>query len=103
MVYKGAGYIAHKAHCTLHILTKCENMASCYKCGSGGANYRRYVNTGVSFGSWTSRRSGGSSARSYYGVRSVCEGCAAAIDKWRNIKWAFIFFMIGLFLLAKIF
>lgn len=78
-------------------------MASCYHCGTGGASYRRNVNTGTSFGSWVSKRSYGSSSRSYYGLRSLCENCAARVDKWRHIKWTFIYIVIGIIMLYNIF
>lgn len=56
-------------------------MASCYHCGEKGADYRRSVNTGSSVGIWSSRRSSGTSTRAHYGLRTVCECCAASIDK----------------------
>ena len=56
-------------------------MAACYHCGAGGANYRRNVSTGSSFGTFVSKRSYGSSSRTYYGLRTVCESCAADVDR----------------------
>jgi uncharacterized protein YgiM (DUF1202 family) len=64
-------------------------MATCYRCGASGANYRRTTYTGFSTGSWSSKRSYGSSSRTYYGVRSVCQNCAKSIDTWNRIKLIF--------------
>jgi len=64
-------------------------MATCYRCGAPNANYRRTTNTGFSTGNWLSNRSYGSSSRTYYGVRSVCQECAKAIDRWNTIKLIF--------------
>jgi hypothetical protein len=61
-------------------------MASCYHCGRSGASYRRTVTTGYSTGSWTSKRSYGSSSRTYQGLRSLCEDCAAQVDKKNAIS-----------------
>lgn len=77
-------------------------MASCYKCGVSGASNRRTVSTGFSIGNWVSKRSYGASTRSYFGLRTVCDDCAASIDKWSNIKWALIFATVGIILLMKI-
>ena len=77
-------------------------MASCYHCGKKGASYRRYINTGSSYGGWVSNRSRGTSYRSYYGLRTLCESCAARVDKWRNIGWSIAFFIIAIILLSNI-
>lgn len=77
-------------------------MANCYHCGIGGSSYRRYVHTGNSFGNWVSKRSYGSSSRSYYGLRTLCENCAARVDKWRQIKWTFIYIIAGFVILFNI-
>lgn len=61
-------------------------MATCYKCGAANANYRRTTYTGSSTTNWWSKRSFGSGSRTYYGLRSVCEDCAKAIDRWNTIK-----------------
>jgi hypothetical protein len=55
-------------------------MASCYVCGAPGARNRRWVDTGTSTGTFVSRRSFGVSARQYTGLRTVCDGCASALD-----------------------
>jgi uncharacterized protein YgiM (DUF1202 family) len=75
-------------------------MANCYRCGAPGANYRRNTFTGSSTSSWSSRRSFGSGSRTYYGVRSVCHGCAKSIDTWNRIKLVFWIIVIGLVILA---
>ena len=56
-------------------------MASCYHCGRTGADYRRSVQTSRSYNSWTSKKSSGSSSRSTYALRSLCESCAASVDR----------------------
>lgn len=56
-------------------------MARCYICGSPNANFRRTVHTGNSYGvGISSRGTSYSSARAYYGKRSVCAKCAFKID-----------------------
>lgn len=77
-------------------------MASCYICGDSGASYRRTVTTGKSFGSFWSKRSYGSSTRTYYGTRTVCESCAASIDKWNIVKTCFFLVLVAAFLLYQI-
>jgi hypothetical protein len=77
-------------------------MANCYHCASKGASYRRYVNSGYSYGGWVSNRSHGTSSRSYYGLRTLCESCAARVDKWRNIKWSIALLIIAIILLANL-
>ena len=69
-------------------------MATCYRCGAPNANYRRTTYTGFSTGSWWSKRSYGSGSRTYYGVRSVCQDCAKAIDTWNTIKLIFLIAVI---------
>lgn len=64
-------------------------MATCYRCGAPNATYRRTTYTGFSTGSWWSKRSYGSSSRTYHGVRSVCQDCAKTIDTWNRIKLIF--------------
>ncbi len=76
-------------------------MASCYLCGRSGSEYRRTVHTGHSFGTFVSKRSYGSSSRNYYGLRTVCENCAASIDKWKAIKTTL--FLAGLALVLLYF
>ncbi len=70
-------------------------MANCYCCGRSGANFRRNVSTGSSFGSWGSSRSVGSSSRTYYGLRTVCEPCAARIDKRALIGNTVFWFLVA--------
>lgn len=70
-------------------------MASCYVCGCSGADYRRTVSTGYSVGSWISKRSYGSGSRRYYGLRTVCERCAADIDKSNIIQTVVILVIIA--------
>lgn len=77
-------------------------MASCYHCGSSGSNYRRWVKTGFSSGFWVSKRSSGSSSRNYYGLRTLCERCAANNDKWRAIKTTVFLIISAAFLLYLI-
>ena len=74
-------------------------MVGCYICGTQGADYRRTVYTGHSVGSWFGRRSSGMSTRTHYGPRTVCEGCAAQMDKGHQMRWAFIYLANGLLLL----
>ncbi|UII26118.1 hypothetical protein LVD15_22875 [Fulvivirga maritima] len=79
-------------------------MANCYQCGNSGANYRRTVNTGYSVGGWYGRRSGGASSRAYYGLRTVCEECAAHEDLKsvkRRVRLYFIIAFIQLFFLLR--
>lgn len=64
-------------------------MATCYRCGAPNATYRRTTYTGFSTGSWWSKRSYGSGSRTYYGLRSVCQNCAKAIDRWNATKLIF--------------
>jgi hypothetical protein len=67
-------------------------MRHCYRCRAeiteGGA--RRELQTGSSRrSSWSSRGSSrGSTVRR--GVRTVCESCAASIDRWNAIKMILI-------------
>lgn len=68
-------------------------MANCYRCGAPNAIYRRTTYSGYSVGNWWSKRSYGYSSRRYYGVHSVCQECAKAIDNWNRIK-LFIFILI---------
>jgi len=75
-------------------------MASCYHCGRSGASYRRTVTTGYSRGSWTSKKSYGSSSRTNYGVRSVCEDCALRIDKSSVIGSIIISIIISICLIC---
>ena len=77
-------------------------MASCYYCGKPKSDYRRNVSTGYSIGSWVSKRNFGSSSRTYYGLRTVCENCAADIDKARAIKTVFFLFLLSLGLIYYI-
>lgn len=51
-------------------------MARCYICDSPNANFRRTVHTGTSYGGGISY----SSARAYYGKKSLCAKCAFKID-----------------------
>lgn len=80
-------------------------MANCYCCGRSGANFRRNVTTGSSFGSWGSSRSVGSSSRTYYGLRTVCEFCAFKIDRRkRNVRIVLLLVLatvVGYFLYAR--
>ncbi len=72
-------------------------MASCYMCGCSGASYRRTVQTGHSTGRYYSSRSSGSSSRTYYSTRMVCEDCAFDMDKgalYRSILGLWIFAII---------
>ncbi len=63
-------------------------MASCYICGSSGANYRREVYTGQSKRINYGRRiTFGHS--SHYGMRSVCSSCVKGVDWWRNFRVIF--------------
>lgn len=56
-------------------------LARCYICDSPNANFRRTVHTGISYGGGiNSRGTSYSSARAYYGKRSVCAKCAFKID-----------------------
>lgn len=71
-------------------------MATCYQCGKLGANYRRNVTTGTSSGNWVSNRSYGSSNRNYYGLRTVCEKCAARIDKNGYLMSSLILIIIAI-------
>lgn len=77
-------------------------MASCYHCGKSGANYRRNIMTGYSTGSWVSKRSYGTSSRNYYGLRTVCENCAARIDKRNAIKTTVVLVLVAICLLYYI-
>jgi len=72
-------------------------MATCYRCGAPNANHRRTTYTGSSTGSWWSKRSYGSGSRTYYGVRSVCQDCANAIDTRNRVK---LFFLIAVIITA---
>lgn len=74
-------------------------MANCYNCGNSGATYRREVYTGSSTGNWVSNRSYGSSSRSYSGLRSLCERCAANHDKSKQKRLTIFFGIIGLVLM----
>ncbi len=58
-------------------------MASCYLCGDRNADYRRNVSTGSSYGIYNGSKSTSSSTRVYFGIRSVCEDCAARVDLGR--------------------
>ena len=64
-------------------------MATCYRCGAPNADYRRNTFVGSSTGNWWSKRSYGSSSRTYYGLKSVCGRCAKSIDSWNTIKLFF--------------
>lgn len=56
----------------------------CFACGRTIAGdqlrFRRYIQTGLSFGGFLSGRSHGTSVHSHFGVRTVCQACAAAVD-----------------------
>jgi uncharacterized protein YgiM (DUF1202 family) len=70
-------------------------MAHCFQCGTylppTATHFRRKVHTGSSSGGWVSARSVGRSARSYYGMRSLCAGCADAHDRAVRIKvWVLV-------------
>jgi hypothetical protein len=71
-------------------------MANCYQCGRSGATYRRAVYTGSSSGGWVSTRSSGSSSRSYSGVRSLCESCAARNDASKQRNRAILYVIGGI-------
>lgn len=60
-------------------------MASCYICGASNASYRQEVSTGRSQGTHYGK-SVSTSARKYYGVRTVCKNCAASIDRFKRVK-----------------
>lgn len=77
-------------------------MASCYCCGTSGATYRRNVRTGTSYGSWTSTRSYGASSRNHYGLRSVCEKCAAQIDRREYVVQTIFLWIIAIFMFSFI-
>jgi hypothetical protein len=70
-------------------------MASCYHCGRNGASYRRKVQTGQSQTSWTSKKSYGSSSRTYYGLRTVCEDCAISIDTTNAVLATIVLFLLA--------
>ena len=80
-------------------------MATCYCCGRSGANRRRSVSTGSSHGSWSGTRSFGSSSRSYYGVRTVCNVCSDRIDRrkrnGRIVLFLVILLGVGYYLYVK--
>lgn len=70
-------------------------MASCYRCGAKGSDFRRTVKTGFSVGNWVSKRSYGTSTRSHFGVRTVCEHCAISIDK-SDLRTTIFFQLVGI-------
>jgi len=76
-------------------------MATCYRCGAPNANNRRETYTGHSKNNWWNSRSSGSSRRTYYGVRSVCDDCAKSIDTRKTIK--LIFSIVGIIILVLLF
>ena len=78
-------------------------MASCYHCGASGADYRRTVTTGFSTSQWSSKRSSGSGTRTNYGIRTVCESCAASIDKSNAISSSILAIIVFIGLLCYIF
>lgn len=70
--------------------------ASCYNCGQPGANYRRAVQTGYARTYYFNSRHNTASKRTYFGVRSLCEGCAYSRDKRKAVR----FLMIQILILA---
>ncbi|MBB6130147.1 hypothetical protein HDF22_004286 [Mucilaginibacter lappiensis] len=68
--------------------------ASCYKCGQNGANYRRTVQTGYAQTYYYNSKRNTSSTRTYFGVRSICEGCAYSHDKSKAIRFLLIQILI---------
>lgn len=77
-------------------------MASCYLCGSSGAQYRRTVHTGSSYGITWGKKSSSRSSRQYYGLRTVCEDCAARVDKMNAIFTTLFLIAIAVILLLVI-
>ena len=60
-------------------------MAFCYHCGQNGSDYRRYVQTGYSQGTYYGKRTS-HSTHTYHGIRSLCENCAFRLDKSSLVK-----------------
>lgn len=57
-------------------------MANCYICGRPGASIRREVQTGTSTSYYTSGGGRtGTSDRTYYGLRVICEDCDSALTR----------------------
>jgi hypothetical protein len=78
-------------------------MASCYHCGRAGANYRRTVTTGRSNTTYYGKKSTTFSSRTNSGLRTVCENCAADIDKSRYVLTTVFLVISGFVMLYFIF
>lgn len=58
--------------------------------------------TGYSTGSWVSKRSFGTSSRNHYGLRTLCEYCAAQVDRRNAIKTTAVLVLVAVCLIYYI-
>ena len=78
-------------------------MATCYKCGRGGANYRRIVSTGQSNTVYYGKKRTTYSTRNNSGLRTVCEDCAYNIDRGRLISYIVVLWIVNIVLAYLVF